>query len=186
MKWPIRKSEPSQSSRNEGSCDPVRNGASLRQSSIVSSCNWLQLRAIVTEGVNKSKHPIQNPLLLVTEPRTCEPIVFTSFVQKKINFLFLNISLQKHGVALYSGLCGSLIYRSSLTRGRVCLLYMLLALASVVLLGSKSLWTCNHILLSQIWDFPFRCLLRLAGSRWGIRPRLHTGHGWMNGSVLPL
>jgi hypothetical protein len=27
-------------------------------------------------------------------------------------------------------------------------------------------WYSNHILLSQIWDFPFRRLLRLAGSRW--------------------
>jgi hypothetical protein len=25
---------------------------------------------------------------------------------------------------------------------------------------------CDHILLSQIWDFPFRCLLWLAGSQW--------------------
>jgi hypothetical protein len=33
-------------------------------------------------------------------------------------------------------------------------------------LGSESLGTRDHILLSQIWDFPFRCLLRLAGSRW--------------------
>jgi hypothetical protein len=54
---------------------------------------------------------------------------------------------------------------SSLTRGRVCLLYMLLALASAVFLGSESLGTRDHILLSQIWDFPFRRLLRLAGSR---------------------
>jgi hypothetical protein len=29
-----------------------------------------------------------------------------------------------------------------------------------------SLGTRDHILLSQIWDFPFRRLLRLAGSRW--------------------
>jgi hypothetical protein len=43
---------------------------------------------------------------------------------------------------------------------------MLLALASVVFLGSETLWTRNHILQSQIWDFPFRRLLRLAGSRW--------------------
>jgi hypothetical protein len=55
---------------------------------------------------------------------------------------------------------------SSLTRGRVCLLYMLLALASAVFLGSESLGTRNHTLLSQIWDFHFRRLLRLAGSRW--------------------
>jgi hypothetical protein len=37
---------------------------------IVSSCNWLRLRVIVKEAVNKSNHPIQNPLLLVTEPCT--------------------------------------------------------------------------------------------------------------------
>jgi hypothetical protein len=33
---------------------------------IVSYCNWLWLREIVQEGVNKSNHLIQNPLLLVT------------------------------------------------------------------------------------------------------------------------
>jgi hypothetical protein len=44
--------------------------------------------------------------------------------------------------------------------------YMLLALASVVFLGSESLSTRDHILMSQIWDFRFRRLLRLAGSRW--------------------
>jgi hypothetical protein len=63
---------------------------------------------------------------------------------------------------LRSCFCGA----PSLTRGRVCLLHMLLAIASVVFLGSESLGTRNHILLSQIWDFPFRRLLRLAGSRW--------------------
>jgi hypothetical protein len=57
--------------------------------------------------------------------------------------------------------CGAL----SLTRGRVCRLQLLLGLASAVILGSESLGTRDHILLSQIWDFPFRCLLRLAGSR---------------------
>jgi hypothetical protein len=54
----------------------------------------------------------------------------------------------------------------SLMRGRICLLYMLLVLASVVFLGSEFLVTHDNILLSQIWDFPFRRLLRLAGSRW--------------------
>jgi hypothetical protein len=54
----------------------------------------------------------------------------------------------------------------SLTRGRACLLYMLLALASAVFLGSEFPGSRDHILLSQIWDFPFRRLLRLAGSRW--------------------
>jgi hypothetical protein len=54
----------------------------------------------------------------------------------------------------------------SLTRERVYRLQLLLALASAVILGYESLWTRDHILLSQIRDFPFRRLLRLAGSRW--------------------
>jgi hypothetical protein len=54
----------------------------------------------------------------------------------------------------------------SLTRGRVCLLYMLLALSSAVFLGSESLGTRNRIILPQIWNFHFRRLLRLAGSPW--------------------
>jgi hypothetical protein len=56
--------------------------------------------------------------------------------------------------------CGAL----SLTRGRVCRLQLLLALDSTVILGSEPLGTRDRILLSQIWDFPFRRLLRLAGS----------------------
>jgi hypothetical protein len=58
--------------------------------------------------------------------------------------------------------CGA----TSLTRGRVCRLQLLLALANTAILGSESLGTRDHILLSQIRDFPFRRLLRLAGSRW--------------------
>jgi hypothetical protein len=51
----------------------------------------------------------------------------------------------------------------SLTRGRVCRLQLLLALASAVMFGSESRRTRGHILLSQIRDFPLRSLLRLAG-----------------------
>jgi hypothetical protein len=54
----------------------------------------------------------------------------------------------------------------SLTRGRVWLLYMLLALASAIFLSFEPLGSRDHILLSHIWDLPFRRLLRLAGSRW--------------------
>jgi hypothetical protein len=54
----------------------------------------------------------------------------------------------------------------SLTRGRVRRLQLQLALASAAVFGSESRRTRDHILLSQIWDFPFRRLLRLAGSRW--------------------
>jgi hypothetical protein len=63
---------------------------------------------------------------------------------------------------LWSCFCGA----PSLTRGRVCLLYMLLALAGAVFLGSEYLGSLVHILLPQFLDFPFRRLLRLAGSRW--------------------
>jgi hypothetical protein len=51
-----------------------------------------------------------------------------------------------------------------LWRGRVCLLYMLLAFASAVFLGSESLGTRDRILQSDL-TFPFRRLLRLAGSQ---------------------
>jgi hypothetical protein len=54
----------------------------------------------------------------------------------------------------------------SLTRGRVCRLQFPLAFASAVILGSESRGTRDHILLSQIRDFPFRRLLRRAGLRW--------------------
>jgi hypothetical protein len=75
---------------------------------------------------------------------------------------------------LQSCFCGA----PSLTRRRVCLLYMLLVLASAVLFGSESRGTRDHILLSQIRDFPFRRLLRLAGSRWRYStPPPHTPHG---------
>jgi hypothetical protein len=63
---------------------------------------------------------------------------------------------------LWSCFCGT----TSLAWGRVSFLYMLLALASVVFLGSKSLVTRDHILLPQVWDFSFHCLLRTSGSRW--------------------
>jgi hypothetical protein len=63
---------------------------------------------------------------------------------------------------LRSCFCGA----PSVTRGRVCFLYMLLALASAAFLVSESLSTRDHILLSQSWDFRFRRLLRLAGLRW--------------------
>jgi hypothetical protein len=53
-----------------------------------------------------------------------------------------------------------------LSRGRVCRLQLLLALASAVIFESESRGTRDHILLFQIRDFPFRRLLRLAGLRW--------------------
>jgi hypothetical protein len=58
--------------------------------------------------------------------------------------------------------CGAL----SLTRGRVCLLQLLLTLASAIIFGPESRGTRDHILLSQIQDFRFHHLLRLAGLQW--------------------
>jgi hypothetical protein len=58
--------------------------------------------------------------------------------------------------------CGAL----SLTRRWVSSLKLLLGLARAVILGSESRGTHDHILLSKIRDFPFPCLLRLAGLRW--------------------
>jgi uncharacterized membrane protein len=56
----------------------------------------------------------------------------------------------------------------SLTRGRVCHLQLQLVLASTVIFGSES--------LSQIRDFPFRRLLRFAGSQW--RYSTTPAHGY--------
>jgi hypothetical protein len=79
--------------------------------------------------------------------------------------------------------CGGLF----LTRGRVCRLQLLLALANAVILRSEYRGTRDHILLSQIQDFPFRHLLRFAGLRWRYstppphrRPRLSDDRGFMN------
>jgi hypothetical protein len=66
----------------------------------------------------------------------------------------------------------------SLTRWRVCRLKLLLALASAVIFGSESCRTHDHILLPQFRDFPFRRLLRLAGSRW--RYSSPPSHGGQN------
>jgi hypothetical protein len=54
----------------------------------------------------------------------------------------------------------------SLTRGRVCRLQLLLELAKAVIFGSKSRGTRDHVLLSQIRDFPFHHHLWLAELRW--------------------
>jgi hypothetical protein len=54
----------------------------------------------------------------------------------------------------------------SLTRGWVCRLQLLLVLVNAVSFRSDSHGTRDHILLSQIRDFHFRRLLRLARLRW--------------------
>jgi hypothetical protein len=61
---------------------------------------------------------------------------------------------------------GLLMWGAVLKREPVCRLQLLQALGSEVILGSESCGTHEHISLSQIPDFPFRRLLRLAGLRW--------------------
>jgi hypothetical protein len=73
----------------------------------------------------------------------------------------------------------------SLTRGRLSRLQLLLVLASAVILGSESLGTRDHILLSHIRDFPFRRHLRLARLRWRYSPPSPRGmlqicYEWIN------
>jgi hypothetical protein len=89
-------------------------------------------------------------------------------------------------------MAGFLIWESSLARGQVCRLQLLLGLASAVILESESRGTHDHILFSDSrllqsggrvpliyipkeqggsvlpldTGFPFRRLLRLAGLRW--------------------
>jgi hypothetical protein len=54
----------------------------------------------------------------------------------------------------------------SLTRGQVSRLQLLLTLTRAVIFEFESRGSRDHILLSQIRDSPFRCLLRPAGLRW--------------------
>jgi hypothetical protein len=77
--------------------------------------------------------------------------------------------LYTHGQNYFSQLnscCHNPYLTSSLTRGWVCHLQFLLALASAFILGYESRGTRDHILLSQIGHFPFYRLLRLAELRW--------------------
>jgi hypothetical protein len=76
--------------------------------------------------------------------------------------------------------CGAL----SLTRWRVCRLQLLLALASAVILGFESCGTRDHILLSHILEFPFHCLLRLAGPRWSYSTPPPHGKLWSGLNTL--
>jgi hypothetical protein len=72
--------------------------------------------------------------------------------------------------------CGRSPYiASSLTRGWIYRLQLLLVLASSFILGSESRGTRDHILLSQIRDFPFVASNDSQGSGGGIRPRHQTG-----------
>jgi hypothetical protein len=58
--YPVSRSR--RQTRTEDSHRPVTVERVFRQSFIVNCCNWSWLRVIVNEGVNKSNHPIQNPL----------------------------------------------------------------------------------------------------------------------------
>jgi hypothetical protein len=62
-----------------------------------------------------------------------------------------------------------------MTRGRVCLLYMLLALASVVFLGSESLGLVTIFYCLRFETSLFVASYDSQGHGGGIRPRLHTG-----------
>jgi hypothetical protein len=71
-------------------------------------------------------------------------------------------------------------------RGRVYRLQLLLALASAVIFESEPHGTHDHILLSQIRDFPFRRLLRLAGLGWRYSTPPPHGLTWQRSHVSSL
>jgi hypothetical protein len=60
-------------------------------------------------------------------------------------------------------------------RGWVCHIQLLLPLASAFIVESESRGTRDHILLSQIRDFPFFASYDSQGYGGDIRPRLPTG-----------
>jgi hypothetical protein len=68
-----------------------------------------------------------------------------------------HLGLMIRYLLLFDSYCLAFLGRP-LWRDDGCILYMLLAIASVSFLRSESLLTREHILLSQIWDFLFRRL----------------------------
>jgi hypothetical protein len=97
-------------------------------------------------------------LSLMLRPTVSRPVclgIKSTHLGLTTRFLLLSVSCGFVDVGLFF-----------LTRGRVCHLQFLLALASAVILVSEPCGNCDHILLSQIRDLPFRRLLRLAGLRW--------------------
>jgi hypothetical protein len=86
--------------------------------------------------------------------------------------------LETHGQNFFSQLntCGHSPYiTSSLMRGWVCHLQLLLVLASAFILVSESRGSRDHVLLSQIRDPLFVASYDSQGYGGGIRPSLHTG-----------
>jgi hypothetical protein len=60
---------------------------------------------IKSNCASKSNHPIQNPLLLVTEPRTRDNVFYVLNVQKLI-LLLINTLVQNMSRILISGIQG--------------------------------------------------------------------------------
>jgi hypothetical protein len=81
--------------------------------------------------------------------------------------------LETHGHNFFQlNTCGHSPYvTSSLTRGWVCHLQWLLALARAFILRSESHWTHDHILVSQRWDSQPRAQVPIF-----ISPRNRTAH----------
>jgi hypothetical protein len=73
----------------------------------VSSGNWFWLRVIVKEGVNKSNHPIQNPLLLVTNTRDnnyqSRPTTLKLYLQPKYHQIKTHRNVRKLQIITSAG-----------------------------------------------------------------------------------
>jgi hypothetical protein len=157
----------------------------LRQSSTLTPCfsrNSLQLQApglnwLPTSALNSRLASDRLSLSLALRPTVSRPVLFgVKHPSRTYDQNFLTVR------RLRVCCCGALF----LTTGRVCHLQLLLALTSVVIIGSESRGTCDHNLLFQIPGFPFRRLLQLAGLRRRYStPQLHTGfptatQNWFN------
>jgi hypothetical protein len=117
----------------------------------------------------QSNHPIQNPVYKLPQHVTIYCVAFrlarvTSESELLYDWQFtanqfilattpLRLTTSNFIFELNT-CCYSPHVTSSLTRGWICGLQLLLVLASVVILGSESRGTHNHILLSQIRDSP--------------------------------
>jgi hypothetical protein len=74
--------------RIEKEGNEIENEASLRQSFIVSCCNWLWLREIIHDGVTKSNHPLQNPRFIQVKSID-ENVMFSCSIPENETWIYL-------------------------------------------------------------------------------------------------
>jgi hypothetical protein len=121
---------------------------------------WLYLYKIpwYVHSNQSQRYNITDWLSLVQSVLSLVQSVLVSGTHLGLMVIFLKLSLDKLWVCWYG--------ESSLRRGWVCSLQLLLDLASAVFLGPESHGTHDHILLFQIWEIQSKVLHIIVDAPW--------------------